>query len=61
MKHYSEDINPLDSKGQSHGYQEWYYKGNLWSRANFKHGFHIGYAECHQCPFTKLETRFHIR
>jgi len=52
------DINPLDSKGQSHGYQEWYNGNNILSyRGTYKNDQEIGYEEWHS---TK-STNFYIR
>lgn len=59
-----EDIEPIDSNGQWHGYQEWYYDGfdrgtigEICYRCNFKHGKEIGYEEWH----SNYENNFHIR
>ena len=51
------DIEPKDSKGHAHGYQEWYWD-KLWVRCNYKHGEPIGYEENHNGIG---ETLFHIK
>ena len=57
-----EDIRNKNSKGQRHGYQEWYsytklnYKEKLIYRGDYKNNERIGYAEYHG---TK-QTRFNI-
>ena len=51
------DIEPKDSKGHAHGYQEWYWD-KLWVRCNFKHGVEIGYEENHNGIG---QTLFHIK
>jgi len=40
-----QDIEPLDSNGKNHGYQEWYDDNEIWYRGIYKHGLEIGYAE----------------
>ena len=43
------NIRNKNSKGESHGYQEFYYLNNKLSlRANFKNGSGIGYVEMHR-------------
>jgi len=39
------EISQYDSKGEHHGYQEWFSIGNLWFRGVYKHGDEIGYNE----------------
>lgn len=52
------DIRPKDSKGELHGYHEWYYiNGNPYFRGFYKHGLEIGYEELHMSK----TTRFNIR
>lgn len=36
---------PLNSKGQFHGYQEWYDYTKIWHRGNRINGRRIGYNE----------------
>jgi hypothetical protein len=50
------DIRNKNSKGQSHGYQEWYGYNKVIYRGNYKNNERIGYAEYHG---TK-RTRFNI-
>jgi len=50
-------IRNKNTKGQRHGYQEWYWDNELSYRGNNKNGEIIGYSEWH---FTK-QTRYHIR
>ena len=50
------DIITQNSKGQYHGYQEWYgYK--LYYRGNIKHNESIGYTEYNRAK----QTNFYIR
>lgn len=52
------DIDPKNSKGDLHGYQEWYdWDNKLWIRGYRKHGDLIGYQEYHQYE----QTEFYIR
>lgn len=59
------DIEPKDSKGKKHGYQQWYDSNNrLWLLGNAKHGEWIGYHVYNLvgkigCKGTKIN--FHIR
>lgn len=55
MKRYK-DIDPKNSKGHYHGYQQWYWN-KLWVRANYKNGNMIGYEEDHGIK----KTNFHIK
>jgi len=42
----SKNIEPINNKGQRHGYWEWYYRnGNLWYKCFFHNGKHVGYDE----------------
>ena len=44
----NKNIEPENSKGQDHGYHEWYYNdGNRWLRVNFKNGKRDGYREAY--------------
>ena len=41
------DINNYNTKGDHHGYQEWYGPdGKMWLRGNWRNGVEIGYEEC---------------
>ena len=51
------EIQPRDSDGQFHGYQEWYHGGKLYLRGIMKHGLEINYEEWHKFN----ETNFYIR
>ncbi len=45
---YKEDIEPRNSKGQKHGYHEYYEQdGKIWLRAIYKNGVVVGYREVH--------------
>jgi hypothetical protein len=47
-----------NSKGEYHGYQEWYWKDNtLVVRLNYKNGNEIGYEELHVLK----KTRYYIK
>jgi hypothetical protein len=46
MKQYK-DIKNYNSKKQYHGYQEWYYKGNLFIRGIYKNNIQTNYRERH--------------
>ena len=50
------DIRNKNSRGQSHGYQEWYGYHELIYRGNYKNNERIGYAEYHGSK----RTRFNI-
>jgi len=55
------DINPLDSNGNAHGYQEWYHANDkLWLRGVWKHELEIGYEEDHRLH-SESNTNFYIR
>jgi len=59
-------IQSFNTKGQLHGYNEWYNQGHLTTRANWKNGRLIGYAELpkliHDKPtLMKDRTQFYIR
>jgi len=52
------EIRNNNTKGQCHGYQEWYGIGNkLFIRTTFKNGRLIGYSEWHNAK----ETNYIIR
>ena len=51
------DIDPKDSYGQFHGYQEWYHYGKIWIRGTDKHGVRIGYRESHKFKITGFYIR----
>lgn len=51
------DIDPKNSKGQWHGYHEWYMCDKIWVRATFKNGTEIGYKETHQYMITYFFIR----
>lgn len=56
----NKDIRNKNSKGEHHGYKEFYYvNGKLSLRANFKNGRIIGYHERHTPRFEV--TSFYIR
>jgi antitoxin component YwqK of YwqJK toxin-antitoxin module len=45
---YKKDIEPINSKGQKHGYHEYYEQDDkIWLRATYKNGKLIGYREVH--------------
>lgn len=45
----NKDIRNHNIKGETHGYQEFYYVNNKLSlRANFKNGSGLGYVEMHR-------------
>ncbi len=57
----NKDVDNYNSKGQHHGYQEWYYDGNLWCRFNAKNGKWDGYREWYGEGYGKIkELRFYI-
>lgn len=45
-------IDPTNSKGQHHGYQEWYSQGKMSHRGNWKNNRVIGYAEWYRFNVT---------
>jgi len=47
-------IRNKNTKGQRHGYQEWYWDNELSYRGNFKNGRLIGYSESHNAEQTKF-------
>ena len=49
--------NPRNSKGQHHGYQEWYWKDTIYFKSNYINGNRIGYTENHYIN----KTTFYIR
>ena len=52
------DVNTKNSKGNLHGYQEWYnFRGVLYIRGVYKNGKEIGYEETH----INEETNYYIR
>jgi hypothetical protein len=52
------DIDPKDSKGFYHGYQEWYLpNGKMWTRGIMKNNLDLHYMERH----TLKITYYHIR
>ena len=56
----NKNIQPRNSKGQFHGYNELYYtNGNLWFRVFYKNDQEIGYEEMHSPIYGK--TNFYIR
>jgi hypothetical protein len=45
---YKEDIEPINSKGQKHGYHEYYDQDDkIWLRTMYQNGKLIGYREVH--------------
>jgi len=53
-----EEINKYNSKGQYHGYNEWYnVDGSLRIRTNWKNGRVFGYFEYH----AHKQTNYYIR
>ena len=59
MKEKNKDIMPINNKGKSHGYQQWYHNtdNSLKIRVVYKNGVEIGYEEWHNL----LETNFYIK
>ena len=58
------DIEPKNSKGQFHGYQEWYIFNVLWFKGNRINGERIGYVEVNRHPSAgtdSTEINFFIR
>jgi hypothetical protein len=53
----NKNIANTNDNSQLHGYQEWYFGGELLLRANFKNRNKIGYLEDHHIK----QTYFHIR
>lgn len=51
------DIRTYNRKGQSHGYQEWYWCGQLSYRGKSENRRSIGYTEWHH----NKETEYHIK
>ena len=46
----NKEIQPKNSKGKFHGYQEWYWDiecNRLWHRGKYKNGNPIGYEDYH--------------
>jgi hypothetical protein len=62
-----QDIGDINSKGENHGYQEWYgADGKMWLRGTWKNGQEIGYEECNDIGGKSLgeegsEVKFYIR
>ena len=54
-------IEPIDSNGNWHGYQEWYIDDRLWMRGISKHGLGTGYFEWHIYHLVPKSTSFYIR
>ena len=48
IKRKEKDIDPINTNGEFHGYQEWYSNNKLWVRGNQKNGLHVGYRERHK-------------
>ena len=58
----NKDIEPRNTKGEVHGYQERYHNNKLYVRCNYKNGLGVGYYEWHLQSYDyQLQTRFHIR
>ena len=55
------DIDPTNSNGNAHGYQEWYECNKLWIRVIMKHGEEIGYEENHGIYNHGISTIFYIK
>ena len=51
------DIRPANSKGQYHGYQEWYVGDSLALRNVIKNGRIMGYLERHMAKITNFYIR----
>lgn len=49
-----EDIDPKNTKGQWHGYQEWHFS-DYWVRCNYVNGNIVGYYELN-CSEIKSES-----
>ncbi len=56
----SKDIINKNSKGQMHGYQEWYWDGKLSLRGNAKNGKMGGYREWHGYNGKIYSLKFYI-
>jgi len=60
-------IEPRNSKGKAHGYQEYCVKNKFWFRGNMKNGFPIGYVESNSITLISVigeegsEATFYIR
>ena len=66
MRKQINNINPKNSKKESHGYQQWYYRGKSWYRGNAKNGQAIGYNEVNHFPYSGIgefgtEINFYIK
>ena len=58
---YKEDIEPINSKGQKHGYQEWYTtSGKIWCRTMYQNGKLIGYREVHDATILDNVVIYYI-
>ena len=63
----NKDIDPVNIKGEYHGYQEWYYDGNtIWYRGCYKNSEEVGYSEVNYSPSSGIgeggtEINFVIR
>lgn len=57
MEIVKDDIEPKNSKGDFHGYQEWYYNNRLWVRCNYDRDEPIGYEDDHH----KYMANYYIR
>ncbi len=54
----NKNIRTYNTKGEYHGYQEWYWKSDvLIFRGNWKNGNAVGYSDWHNIK----ETLYHIR
>jgi hypothetical protein len=52
------EITNINSKGEFHGYQQWYWDGDgLIYRGNYKNYLRIGYTEWYNI----YQTRYHIK
>lgn len=51
------DITNLNYKRELHGYQEWYWDGELYVKSNYKNGNPIGYREY----YYRKQRLYHIR
>jgi hypothetical protein len=60
-------INPRNSKGRHHGYQEYCVKNKSWFRGNMKNGEEIGYIESNSINIFSVigeegtKVKFYIR
>ena len=61
----TKDITNRNSKGDYHGYQQWYHDGIMYRRGNSYHGFPIGYQEHRMHHFNNTlfidKTSFYIK